>query len=823
MTKNYVKNLLSKVGLFFSCLLLVVLVVSCKQDEKKYSIYFYDNTNLVATIQTSGNEEIDLPQAPNKTNYSFVGWFLDEGSWEKPFYANTLVSQKLESDIYVYAKYVLNEEPMATCKVTFVTNGGSLLAPVEIKVGTKLERPENPTRDGYEFSGWFKDESLTLPFNFVEEVIREDITLYAKWQVIVVVNTYTVNFETNGGSSVASIVVEEGKTFTCPAEPTKLGHTFKGWYSDSNLETEYDFATAVVSNLTLYAKWEKKTYQVSFETNGGTLIETVEVKFEEKLTMPNSPTKDGFNFEGWFVDENLTQEYDFNALVTQDLVLYAKWTSIGAGDVTFTIDENGNITSVFGIDGLNEITIPEVVDGKVVKGIYQELFMDNQSVERIVLPSTIERLGYRSFYNCRNLSEINLVEGITTIPNGAFANCVSLTNITFPTSLNEIREDAFKNTRLTNVTFSGSFINIWSYAFSEIPTLESVDFNNVQVIGDGAFSYCKQLKSVIIAPSVKVIEGQPFYMCSELTTIDMPNSVVSIDYSFLNATAYYDDVNNWINGILYVDGFLVTGGEELIGKTAITIKDGTICIANNAFSYYGGGQYARNTLVSVTLPAGLLSIGNKAFSGLTKLSSFVAVPDSLVNIGYDVITGTAYYANSSNWFADGLYLGKWLIAIDNVEMTTFTVKDGTIGIADASDADFSPSLFPVSARAVSNIVLPKSLKYIGMASFAYTKISTISLPSGLLEIGKMAFANCSNLEMIDLKMTSSLQSIGAQAFRSCPLTTITIPASVIYMDELVFNGNKKELVVNCLVEQEPSTWNSNWKINYSGTIIVNYL
>ena len=155
--------------------------------------------------------------------------------------------------------------------------------------------------------------------------------------------SYTVTFNSNGGSAVKAQTVKNGAKASKPASPTKSGYAFKGWYSDKSLTKAYNFNSTVKSNLTLYAKWDKKTtYTVTFNANGGTAVKAQSVFSGAKASKPASPTKAGHAFKGWYSDKSLTKAYDFNAAVKANLTLYAKWE---ANKNTVTFVSNGG-TSV---------------------------------------------------------------------------------------------------------------------------------------------------------------------------------------------------------------------------------------------------------------------------------------------------------------------------------------------------------------------------------------------------------------------------------------------------------------------------------------------
>ena len=140
--------------------------------------------------------------------------------------------------------------------------------------------------------------------------------------------TYIVTFETNGGSAVASQTIVDNGTATTPTEPTKEGYTFAGWYTDTDCTVEYNFSGVVTKNITLYAKWTVNTYTVTFNTDGGSAVDSQTVNYNSTATTPTEPTKTGYTFAGWYTDAGCTNSYDFLAAVTESITLYAKWTEV---------------------------------------------------------------------------------------------------------------------------------------------------------------------------------------------------------------------------------------------------------------------------------------------------------------------------------------------------------------------------------------------------------------------------------------------------------------------------------------------------------------
>ena len=160
----------------------------------------------------------------------------------------------------------------------------------------------------------------TVKYNFEDGSAETKLTIKAG-----PAKTYTVSFNTNGGSAVTAQTVEEGKTATKPADPTREGYKFIGWYADSAFATAFDFTKAITADTTVYANWEKKTYTVSFNTDGGSSVDPQTVDEGKTAAQPADPTKDGYRFAGWYADSAFAAAFDFSKAIMADTTVYAKW------------------------------------------------------------------------------------------------------------------------------------------------------------------------------------------------------------------------------------------------------------------------------------------------------------------------------------------------------------------------------------------------------------------------------------------------------------------------------------------------------------------
>lgn len=142
---------------------------------------------------------------------------------------------------------------------------------------------------------------------------------------------HTVCFNSNHGSFIKSVTVEENTKLSKPDNPTRTGYTFNMWSDKEDLSQEFNFDTPITSDITLYAKWDKNpiinTYTVSFNTMGGNFIPHQEVIENEKVTKPSNPIKEGYKFLYWYDKDSFvtTEQFDFNTPINRNITLCAKW------------------------------------------------------------------------------------------------------------------------------------------------------------------------------------------------------------------------------------------------------------------------------------------------------------------------------------------------------------------------------------------------------------------------------------------------------------------------------------------------------------------
>lgn len=189
------------------------------------------------------NKLATTPKQPIRIGYSFAGWYKDtkyKTVWK-------FGSNKVSGNITLYAKW----SGQKAKKVTYLSNGGSTVSPKSVPYNSLLSLP-TPTKTGYTLSGWYKESSLKTLWNQSTNRVTTNLTLYAKWTP----KTYTVKFETQGGSGVSNKSVKYNSSFTAPPTPKKDGYLFEGWYTNPNLLSKWNFSKKITNSMTLYARWK---------------------------------------------------------------------------------------------------------------------------------------------------------------------------------------------------------------------------------------------------------------------------------------------------------------------------------------------------------------------------------------------------------------------------------------------------------------------------------------------------------------------------------------------------------------------------------------
>ena len=565
--------------------------------------------------------------------------------------------------------------------------------------------------------------------------------------------TCTLTFETNGGDKINAVQVEVGTVVDLrDYTPTKANSWFYGWCSDVALENRVDAFYTVEGNVTLYAAWgTEETYVLSFETNGGTPIESVSYRPNAYLSVPNEPTKENYSFGGWYKDAACTKEFSFYAapqMPKANLTIYAKWVSLNG----FIFETNGGseVAPIYGVTGdlVGEIAEPTKT-GQIFEGWYTDAALAN-AYEPTAIPKGVVTLyakwhaqaqdvAMTLHFNYQGQDRIVTVYGNEGEMLDADAAIAS-----FTADINEQLKNAYLGEESVLADKPIYNFSAWAYDANgsqrfngEVPATAT----DLYAVWSRSAAYC--------LVSFVADDAETIYYVDKNSTID--ESILTAQTADVKAT--YE-----ARGCT-VDGFYTTSG----------------------ISYREGDKVAMDMRL---IP--YVYTSNLDYAYTTIITDRGAEVKGYALKGYDA-TGKANNADKDDLL---LLVPEYYNDGTNGQLPVIWVNDGAF-----------------NGYKVSEMNLPASIYGIGANAFAGTTMKSVNLPSKLYHIGDNAFVD-SGLETVTFN--SSITEIGITIFANTVYET-TMPtdatenttASYIFFDELgtivyKYVGTKE-------VEKTPST------------------
>ena len=258
-------------------------------------------TDATVTKNYKTNSKYGSFPEVTRTGYDFNGWFTAATGGDKVTADDAATTERTLYAQWTPKKYT----------ITFDPNGGTCTpASIEVEYDAaygKLSPLPVPERSGYGFDGWYtaKTGGTRITDETVVSITAAQ-TLYAHWDA----NKYTVTFDANGGmTSESSRAVTYGSKYGTLPTATRVGYRFDGWFTEKTGGTKITNSTVVstASAHTLYAQWSVNNYTVTLDARGGKFqtaaTKTITVTFGGKYGALDEPTRDGYDFDGWYTEE----------------------------------------------------------------------------------------------------------------------------------------------------------------------------------------------------------------------------------------------------------------------------------------------------------------------------------------------------------------------------------------------------------------------------------------------------------------------------------------------------------------------------------------
>jgi uncharacterized repeat protein (TIGR02543 family) len=315
-----------------------------KWQVNSYTISFDPgNGEALQDIVAEYLSEITLP-TPIREGYRFLGWYVEGAEPMQKFTETTMPAE----NITLWALWQVE-----FYQLTFADYDESGDLVYDLYFEQAIPTPSDPTKEGYTFLGWYEDLNNDSMFTLTT-MPSHSITLYPKWAA----SPATIYFVVEG-LDIPPLEAFTGDLFELP-QLVLEGKSFIGWFTEDTFINQVFWTEVPVGESTLYGKWEDVLYTITYEENGGTEVLDETHAYLDGLTEPTPPTKDGYIFDGWYIDTAFTMNFIFDQMPSADITLYAKW--IDASNPASIINQ---ITQPSG----SSVTITGIVYGTMRDGV----------------------------------------------------------------------------------------------------------------------------------------------------------------------------------------------------------------------------------------------------------------------------------------------------------------------------------------------------------------------------------------------------------------------------------------------------------------------
>ena len=308
-------------------------------------------------------------------------------------------------------------------------------------------------------------------------------------------------------------------------------------------------------------------------------------------------------------------------------------------------------------------------------------------------------------------------------------------------------------------------VAIGASAFSSCSNLLTVELpNSVKTLGYRAFYFCSKITAITLPDALETIGEQAFSSCSKLTSIDIPNTVTAIGESAFSACSLLESIVI-PNSMTTIEIALFYNCTKL---ATVELPNTITSIGASAFSYCN--------FASIELPNSLTTIGDNAFNRCEKLTSIV-IPNSVTSIGASAFSGC--YAMTSAVLSNSLTILNNQLFMSCNKLVNIVIPNTITALGN--------QVFQ-GCTLLTAIEIPTSVTILGSSVFSGSGLTSITIPNSITAIPDYAFNNCNKLTSVTIPNT--VTTIGVSAFDGCvKLAAIEIPASVTTLGNSVFSGS----------------------------------